>query len=203
MEYFPILADLRNRECLVVGRGSMADDKARLLARAGARVRRLERFDAAEAVEAVLIVADVDRREAAEIQEYGRRHRILVNIVDKPAFCSFIFPAVLERGDLLVAVSTQGRSPALAGWLKEKLFDSLGREYGRALEVLGQTRREIQSILPGYQDRRDFYRDLFSRGWLDRFVDSRGAPAAEELLQEARAFAQCRLSAAEPAVSTS
>ncbi|GAB4123816.1 MAG: hypothetical protein Kow001_21120 [Acidobacteriota bacterium] len=147
-------------------------------------------------------LADV-AAQAAEIQEYGRRHRILVNIVDKPAFCSFIFPAVLERGDLLVAVSTQGRSPALAGWLKEKLFDSVGREYGRALEVLGQTRREIQSILPGYQDRRDFYRDLFSRGWLERFVDSGGAPAAEELLQEARAFAKCRLSAAEPAVSTS
>jgi siroheme synthase-like protein len=164
---------------------------------------RRPRFDPAAAGEAVLIVADVDPRDAAEIQEYGRRHRILVNIVDKPAFCSFIFPAVMERGNLLVAVSTQGRSPALAGWLKEKLFDSVGREYSRALEVLGQTRREVQAILPGYQDRRDFYRDLFSRGWVDRFIDSSDLPAAEELLQEARAFAQCKLSAAEPAASTS
>lgn len=202
MEYFPILADLRNRECLVVGRSLLADDKARLLSRAGARVRRLERFDPAHAGEAVLIVADADPSEAAEIQEYGRRHRIMVNIVDKPAFCSFIFPAVLERGDLLVAVSTQGRSPALAGWLKEKLFDSIGHEYGQALEVLGQTRRDVQEILPDYQDRRDFYRDLLRRGWVDRFADSSDVPATEELLQEARAFARCKLSAAESAAST-
>ncbi len=202
MDYFPILADLRGCECVVIGLSPMADEKARLLSRAGARVRRLARFDPAVAGEAMLIVADVEPPEAEVIREYGRRHRIFVNIVDRPEFCSFIFPAVMERGHLLVAVSTQGRSPALAGWLKERLFDSLGVEYARALEVLGKTRKEVQAILPGYQDRRDFYRELFNRGWVERFFDSDRRTAAEELLQEARVFAQCKSSAAAAAGST-
>lgn len=201
MEYFPIFADLRDREVVVVGQSAMAAEKARVLSGAGAEVRRLDQFDPEAVAGAFLIVADVGPDEAIRIQEFGREHRIFVNIVDKPAFCSFIFPAIMERGDLLVAVSTQGHSPALAGWIREKLFGTLGPEYAAALRVLGGTRQEIRNILGGYEDRREFYRGLFEQGFVERLAELEEWAARREIVDQAKEFARCRLSAAEPAAS--
>ena len=135
-DYFPVLLDLRGRLALVVGGGAVAARKVRdllqcgasvavvspaitgdlaMLAAAGRIVHRARPFRRVDVRDAALVIAatgvpDVDTGVAAE----SRRRRALVNVVDRPAQCDFIAPSVLRRGDLQIAVSTGGRSPALA-----------------------------------------------------------------------------------------
>ncbi|MEJ2147145.1 MAG: NAD(P)-dependent oxidoreductase [Acidobacteriota bacterium] len=165
--YYSAFLDLRSRACLVIGTGDLCDQKAAALARAGARVARADRFDPDDAQSVYLIVADVDVDEARSIQEFAEAHRIFVNIVDKPEFCSFILPAVLDRGDLKIAVSTGGASPALAGWIRRRLEELFGWEYAILLSELRRTRSKIHRQLPIYSHRKLLYRRLFNDGILD------------------------------------
>ncbi|MCK4535292.1 MAG: hypothetical protein KAT81_07125, partial [Syntrophobacterales bacterium] len=73
----------------------------------------------------------------------SRSRGILVNIVDEPARCNFIVPAIFRRKDLLIAVSTGGKSPALARKLREKMEEKYGPEYGILLDIMGNLRRKI------------------------------------------------------------
>ncbi|MFZ0428718.1 MAG: bifunctional precorrin-2 dehydrogenase/sirohydrochlorin ferrochelatase [Acidobacteriota bacterium] len=162
--YYPAFLDLQGKECLVVGTGSLCDEKAAALEAAGALVKRTARFDPVQARGAFLIVADVDPDQAAEVQAFGQNQQIFVNIVDKPQFCSFILPAVLRRGDLQIAVSTGGASPALAGWIRQRLESAFGSEYAVLLSELRRTRQGIRQRLTRYGDRKRFYRQLFDEG---------------------------------------
>lgn len=182
--YYPAFLDLRNRSCLVVGTGDLSDEKAAALERAGARVKRSACFDPTDAQDVYLIVADVEDREAAEIREFGDSRAIFVNLVDKPEFCSFILPAVLERGDLKIAVSTGGSSPALAGWIRRRLEEAFGFEYAILLAELRRTRRKIRRRLTRYSDRRLLYRRLFDNGILDAAREG-GAKAVRARLERA------------------
>ena len=182
MRYYPLYADLRGRPCLVVGRGSLAEEKAASLERAGARVRRRETFEPEDARDVFLIVADVPPDEAARIQRFGDAHCRFVNIVDKPRHCSFILPAILERDDLLVAVGTSGSSPAMAGWIRRQLESQFGPEYPAVLRALGRTREEVKARIPEYADRKRFYRELLDGGLLD-IARNEGAQAAETRLR--------------------
>lgn len=167
MDYFPLFADLRGVSCLVVGTGRMAEEKAHLLQRAGANIRRSARFCPDEARGAFLIMADVETAEAKEIRDFGKCNQIFVNIVDKPQYCSFIVPAIVGRGDLLLGISTSGKSPALSGWIRRKLEHFLGEEIELLLKVLGKTRRRVREALPSYADRKRLYYDLFDGGILE------------------------------------
>src|SRR4029079_14923594 len=79
-----------------------------------------------------------------EVWEEATSADILVNTADLPGFCDFIMPAVVRRGELAVAISTDGASPALAATLRERLSEMLGPEYEELLEVLARARPEIQ-----------------------------------------------------------
>ena len=165
--HYPAFLDLRGRRCLVVGDTSLAAEKAAGLKASGALAELSPEFDPIRALGAFLIVADVDEGAARQIQEFGERERVFVNIVDKPEFCSFILPAIVRRGELSVAISTGGASPSLAGWLRRRLESVLGDEYGLLLSELRRTREEVKSRIPGYMDRKDFYYSLLDGGILD------------------------------------
>lgn len=182
--YYPAFLDLQGRACLVIGSGSLCAEKASALERAEAHVITANRFDPGQAREAFLIVADVDEEEAKAIRQFGDRHRIFVNIVDKPKYCSFILPAVLHRGDLQIAVSTGGSSPALAGWIRRRLEAAFGTEYAVLLAELRRTRRQIRQRLTRYSDRKIFYRRLFDNGILDA-ARLGGEPAVRSSLERA------------------
>ncbi len=178
----------------MVGRGPLADEKAASLGRAGARVRRRDAFDPGDARDVFLIVADVSPDEAERIQQFGETHRVFVNIVDKPRYCGFILPAILERGDLIVSISTSGRSPALAGWIRRRLESQFGPEYSAALRALGHTREEVKARIPAYADRKRFYQDLLDGGILET-ARSQGAEAAEaRLRRKMEEWHKCRSS---------
>lgn len=168
-DYFPAFLDLRGRRCLVVGGGPVGERKAHELWAAGAAVtivsldltpgldrlvtagaaihhRRLFRRRDARGCAVVIAAtgrADVDEAVAAA----ARRHRALVNVVDRAERCDFIVPSVLRRGNLQVAVSTGGRSPALAREIRralEPLFDDAGAE---VIERLGAARRRAREAV--------------------------------------------------------
>ena len=161
MSYFPVFLDLKGRLCLVVGDGDVAEEKAKALDRAGGCVRRSNDFVAAEARDAFLIVAAVeDRAVAKQIKDFAEAHRILVNVVDQTEYCNFIAPAVVHRGDLMIAISTSGSSPALAKRIRRQLETQFGPEYGDLLQALGEIRPRVKERFSSFDDRKDFFSHL-------------------------------------------
>jgi precorrin-2 dehydrogenase len=165
-DYFPVFLDLRGRRCLVVGGGEIGERKTRALLECGARVtivsplltpglaalaasgrlvhraRPFVRSDPRGCALAVAATGDprVDRVVAAA----ARRWRALVNVVDRPQHCDFIVPAVLRRGELQIAVSTGGRSPAIAREIRRRLERGFGPEYGELISRAGEARRRAR-----------------------------------------------------------
>ena len=168
--YYPIALDLHNKRCLVVGGGVIADGKLDALLSAGAVVTlvspsvlpRIASLAAENRIELhlrpyqpgdltgafVVIAATDDRAANAAIAADARAAGILVNAVDDPPNCDFFAVAVVRRGDLQLGISTNGRSPAFARWMREQLDASLPAEYGDLLDVLGDVRQEIKARGP-------------------------------------------------------
>jgi len=169
-DYFPAFLDLRERPCLVVGGGAIGERKARellacrarvtvvspclapgllRLAESGALAWRLRTFLRSDVRRCALVIAAtgvpaVDDAVAAE----ARRRGVLVNVVDRPAQCDFIFGSVLRRGELQVAVSTGGRSPALAREIRRRLESVIGPEYAELVEQVGSARTRARHTAP-------------------------------------------------------
>lgn len=165
-DYFPAFLDLRRRRCLVVGGGEIGERKTRALLDCGARVtvvspsltpglaalaargrlvhraRPFRRSDPRGSALAVAATGNprVDRVVAAA----ARRWRALVNVVDRPEHCDFIVPAVVRRGELQIAVSTGGRSPAIAREIRRRLEPLFGPEYGELISRAGEARRRAR-----------------------------------------------------------
>lgn len=165
MKYYPVLLDLRGRPCLVVGGGGVAERKAIALFDAGADltivspsltpalealshkhkiVHRQERFDEHDLVGMYLVIAATnDAAVNTSVAHACRQRGILINAATPPEESTFIVPSVVERGDLLIAVSTCGSSPALAHKVREDLERAYGPEYAAFLERMGLLRRKL------------------------------------------------------------
>ena len=163
MQYYPIYLNITNKRCIVVGGGEVGERKAERLLECGAHVvvigraltpllekmkeeGRIDHIDAdyddAYLEQASVVIGatnrdDVNKRISGDAGKRG----ILVNIVDDPARCDFILPSLVKRGDLVIAVSTGGRSPALAKKLREDMEASFGPEYETFLEIMGNLRK--------------------------------------------------------------
>jgi precorrin-2 dehydrogenase/sirohydrochlorin ferrochelatase len=173
MALFPLFLKLEGRPALVVGAGRVGEAKIWGLLRAGARVRVVapsatarvrawagagrivwtSRPFAAGDLRGVFlaVVATPSTHLNDRVAVLARRRRVLVNVVDDPGRCDFYYPAVVRRGPLTLAISTEGRSPAFARRLRRHLERHIGPEVGRAVERLGRERRKLfsQSIEPG------------------------------------------------------
>jgi siroheme synthase-like protein len=198
MRYYPLFADLNGRNCLLIGEGKMIEGKSDSLEKSGAIVRKRTCFCEEDATDVFLIVADVAEDQAAEIQAFGERNRIFVNIVDKPKYCSFIIPAIVKQKDLLIAISTAGRSPALAGWIRQRFQQDFGPEYGLLLEAFGETREDVKGVLKGYGDRKDFYLKLLEGDILDLARHQGKQAVLKALNQRLEQFKETRRLHSEP-----
>ena len=165
MSFFPISLEMRGRRCLVIGGGAVAERKIANLLEAGAEVTVISP-DASENVarwsknnsiqlearcyqngdldgyELAFVATDDDRVNASVYQE-GKSRGVWVNAADDPAHCDFILPSVLRRGDLTVAVSSGGQSPALARTIREELEIYFSREYEQLAQLAAETRAEL------------------------------------------------------------
>ena len=147
MRYYPVFLDLANQPCIVLGEGKFAVEKAAALREAGAHVKVIPSRDYRQGALAGARLV-VDASEDAEINrqswEEAEAAGILINVVDRPAQCRFIAPAIVRRDPLLIAISTEGESPFLASNLRARLERWLGREWGPFTALVGRTRRELR-----------------------------------------------------------
>jgi precorrin-2 dehydrogenase/sirohydrochlorin ferrochelatase len=165
MKYYPIFLDVKDRDCLVVGGGDVGTRKAMGLFRSGAGVRVISKafsetlegvsgirlackpYETSDLDNTFLVFAATSSRDLnSRIQEDAKQKNILCNIADAPDRSDFILPSVVERGDLVCAVSTSGSSPALAKKIRKDLMQMFGPEYGAFLLLMGNIRRKMLEV---------------------------------------------------------
>jgi precorrin-2 dehydrogenase / sirohydrochlorin ferrochelatase len=185
MALFPIFLKLTGRPCTVIGGGKLAESKIESLLTATARViviaprtsaritglagsgeitlhtREYSHGDLAGQFLAVAATDNpaVNRAVFAEAEASG----VLINAVDDPPFCDFYFPSVVRRGDLQIAISTAGASPALAQRLRKEINELLPLDAGDWLTELGNLRREVLQLEPLNPARNELLHELASR----------------------------------------
>ena len=203
MPYYPALLDLKDRLVLLVGGGRVAARKLASLLQAGARVRlvsprlcpeareqvgapgvelRERGFQAGDVEGAWLVVSATDNEDLNRaVAQAAEAARVFVNVVDVPPLCSFIVPAVVRRGELTVAVSTGGASPAAARRLRQSLEGQFGPEWGVYLAILRAARAKLTAMgRPAAQNRPLFY-ELVDSELMQR-VTAGNAAAVDEVL---------------------
>ncbi len=179
MRYYPIFLDIKDSKVVVVGGGEVAQRKVESLLECGAdifligeeitdklkalidtgKVHYLGQQYNDDALEgAILVIAATSDAELNRaVSKKAKARNILVNAVDQPEDCTFIVPSVLNRGDLLIAVSTSGKSPALAKKIREDLETLFDHSYGTYVELLGKIREAVLSAgLPQPENRKIF-----------------------------------------------
>src|SRR5438876_119090 len=188
---FPIFLKLDGKRCLVVGAGSIAEDKIKSLLDAGASIAvvaptataaiqkwawegvltwKARKFDPTDLDGMLLVIAATSLPELnASVFKEARERKVLCNAVDDPANCDFYYPAVVRRGDLQIAISTAGRSPALAQRLRRELELQFGPQYQSFLDELGLQRRKLLRDSDAERKRRRMHA-LASRRAFERFV---------------------------------
>jgi precorrin-2 dehydrogenase/sirohydrochlorin ferrochelatase len=185
MSLFPIFLKLEGRACLVAGAGVIGEPKIESLLSAGASVRVIApvasaavqnwarsgdlRWEARECEPAdldgvfLVIAATSSRAVNGAIYREAQQRNVLCNVVDDPEYCDFYYPAVVRRGDLQLAISTNGQSPALAQRIRRELEIQFGPEYGEWLAELGKIRQQLFATGMNPDERRRLLHELASR----------------------------------------
>lgn len=195
---YPVNLLVAGRPVLVVGGGRVATGKVRGLLEAGADVTVVAP-DVAPELEALPVTIERRPYRAGEVAGYrlavtatgdarvdqqvfddAEAASVWVNSADDPDRCSFTLPARVRRGDVLVTVSTGGRSPAMAAWLRDRLEDVVGPEYEALLEVLARQRDRMRA--EGRSTEHPGWKRALESGMLERLRDGDVA-GAEELLR--------------------
>lgn len=202
MGYYPIMIDLAGKKCLIVGGGHVAYRKALSLLDAGAEITvispeicsELEQIDnitikkrpyrTGDIKDFVLVFAATgDSALNAEISEDATKMGRQVNVVDDPELCSFIVPAIIRRGSLLIAITTSGKSPALAKKIRLEMEREYGPEYAEFVDLLGEIRDEVKKRYTTQQDREAVFDRLIESGILQVLKDGRKEQAREMALR--------------------
>lgn len=209
--YYPVMLDLGGRSCLVVGGGSVAERKVNTLLQSGAVVTvvspectaplsrlagagrivwKREEFSPSDIRDSLLVIAATDNPDVNQaVFQAASQAGCLVNVVDDPRQCNFIVPSVIERGDLLIAVSTSGASPALAKKVRQDLEAMFGEEYTRFLEIMADVRKQALEEIPEEKTRQEIFRQLANSEMLSLIKEGRHEEAerlAEEIYRAAR-----------------
>jgi precorrin-2 dehydrogenase/sirohydrochlorin ferrochelatase len=208
MAKYPIFLEMAGRRVVIVGGGAVAARKAETILKTGARlVVVAERIDdalrdlckgaTAELIEskyakdylaqATLVIAATDNdRLNNQIYKDCQQLEILCNVVDSPQLCDFYVPAVVQRGELQIAVSTGGKSPAFAGHIRKKLEKIFTEKHGEFLAELEHLREHTIKSVPDPSQRKALLGELADDESFDYFV--KNGPAAwrektEEMLK--------------------
>jgi len=189
-KYYPINLDIRNRDCLVVGGGAVGARKVSTLLACGARVTVVSPETVAEvdrlAESGALVLekrpfspSDLDGRFLVigatddeplnrQIRAEAEKRQLLCNIADFPEGCNFILPAVVRRGDLIIAISTSGNSPAFAKRLRQQIEHEFGPEYGLFLRLMGAIRSRLLLQEHAPEEHKPLFEDLIEGGLLEK-----------------------------------
>jgi precorrin-2 dehydrogenase / sirohydrochlorin ferrochelatase len=182
---FPMFLKLQGKRCLVIGAGKVGGQKIAGLLETGAYIRvvalaatatvrewarqgrielDLRAFSPQDLDGAFLAVVATSSRAVNErVYDEAQRRGVLCNVVDVPDLCDFFYPAVVQRGDLQIAVSTAGQSPSLAQKIRQQLEQQFGPGYAEWVAELGETRRLILSSDLDRERKLDLLHSLASR----------------------------------------
>ena len=207
--YYPIYLDIEDRSVVIIGGGNVCARKAETMMKYGARVTvvspeftdeieqwaregclalKRKMYDQSDLDGANIVIASTDVQSVNEqIAADCRARRVPVNVVDVTPLCEFIVPAIIESGSIQIAVSTGGKSPAVARTLKEDLQRSIGPEYAEANDVLGTLRDGAKRVLPTDVDRKRFFDGIIAGGILSMLREGKRREAYETIARACEA----------------
>lgn len=182
MHYFPICLNITKQHCIVIGGGQVGSRKAHSLLKHGAKVTVISPaltndltllhesgrlswinrvYQQGDLKSVFLVIAATnDKKVQQAVHAEAVQNNILLNIADVPELCNFILPAIVKRGDLSIAISTGGKSPALAGKLRRQLEQQFGSEYEKLLNLLGRLRIEVLAKGRSSTENKDIFNNL-------------------------------------------
>ena len=213
MEYLPVCLKLTDAPVLLVGGGVIATRKARLLLRAGASLTVVAP-DITQELESLLdqnggtwheteyreshlngkqlvVAATPDKRVNERVYLHACAQAIQVNVVDAPQLCTFIFPSIVDRDPLVVAITSSGRSPVLARILRRKIEALLPAAYGELARFAGRFRENVKAKLPADSARRLFWEKMLEGTVAEQVFAGRLQDAETQLLDHLDGVERC------------
>ena len=203
MDYLPLFHNLKGRTVLLVGGGEVALRKARLLSEAGACLRvvapaiepelrelvqeqrgeaRTRGYTHDDLEHCALVVAATDEHVLnAQVAAEASAQGIPVNVVDTPALCSVIFPAIVDRSPLMIAVASGGDAPVLARLIRARIETLIPAAYGQLAALARRFRAKVKARFPEVSQRRVFWEEVFQSAIAERVISGQ-VDAAEQLL---------------------
>ena len=212
MKYFPFFMELSKQSVLLIGGGEVAERKLDLLLKANAKLtiispeftdyilnliknnKNITAINSTYKTEhmdnsfSFIIAATNDESLNEEIASQANRKGILVNVVDKPNICDFIFPSILERGPITVAVSTGGSSPVLARLLRTKLETMIPGAYGRLAKIVSENRIPVRKKLVNSKSNRIFWEQMLNGKFVELVLSGQDNEAVNYLNSEINSF---------------
>ncbi|MCG6909688.1 MAG: bifunctional precorrin-2 dehydrogenase/sirohydrochlorin ferrochelatase [Deltaproteobacteria bacterium] len=205
MKYYPVFLDIHDRNCLVVGGGSVGTRKALSLVESGANVTvvspaatdKLEsmagqgrltlkkRAYRSSDLEGMFMVFGATDREPLnrQINRDAESRNLMCNIADRPDVCNFILPATVKRGDLVIAISTSGASPAFAKKLRLDLEKQFGEEYATFLKLMDGIRSRLLKEKHAPEEHKPVFNQIIRSGIVDHLREGK-KEAIDRLLQD-------------------
>jgi len=205
MDYLPLFHKLDNQKCLLIGAGSVATRKARLLLDAHANVTviapaisdELSQLAANNEISYIersfspndtlgfnlVICATNDESTNAQVSNEAQSNNILVNVVDQPQLCSFIFPAIVDRSPMVIAISSGGAAPVLSRLMRSKLETLLPQALGKLASLAAECRHTVKNHFSNSKQRRIFWEGIFNGPIADLSYQGRHEDAKKGLLQ--------------------
>jgi precorrin-2 dehydrogenase/sirohydrochlorin ferrochelatase len=204
MKYYPVYLDIRNQPCLVVGAGAVGTRKVHTLLDCRAavtvvspdisysvaalakenRITSKQRpYQSSDLEGMFLVIGATDNRELNRtIHDDARKVGKLCNIADQPDLCNFILPSVIDRGDLIIAISTSGKSPAFAKKLRKQLEAQFGPEYAELLKLMGAVRKILLKQTHDPEAHRRIFDNLLDQGLLE-YIRNNDKPCIDNMLE--------------------
>jgi len=203
MRYYPVFLDVFDKDCLVVGGGQVGTRKVMTLLECGARVTvispavtaelqslidqgkvvlKTRPYCAADLESRFLVIGATDDEGLnRKIQFDAERQQKLCNIADRPQACNFILPSVINRGDLTIAISTAGKSPAFAKKLRRDLEKNFGDEYAELLGIMGALRAKLLAQSHAPEEHKPLFEKLINSDLLEA-IKTKDRPRINALL---------------------
>ncbi|ACL05124.1 siroheme synthase [Desulfatibacillum aliphaticivorans] len=205
MRYYPVMLDVTDKKCVVIGGGAVGARKVKTLLECGARVTVISPqahdslvdlaaqgeiilhargYKSADLDGAFLLIGATDDADLNEkISRDAHQNNLLCNIADRPGDCNFILPSIVNQKDLVIAISTCGQSPAFAKKIRQDLQCMFGAEYGVFLELMGAVRKKLLAQSHAPEEHKGLFNRLIGNGLLD-LLAARDEGGADALLEQ-------------------
>ncbi|MDX2470522.1 MAG: siroheme synthase CysG [SAR324 cluster bacterium] len=209
MEFLPLFLDLKGKPVLLVGSDTGSHNKLSLLVRASANVTVIatqisgefkalveeqkidyhaREFSPSDLEGKHIVVVASENLELCEsIYKLATAKMMLVNVIDKPDFCNFIFPSIVDRDPLIMAVSSSGQCPRLSRLVRAKLETLFPHSYSRLAKLMGEVRSTTKASIDLHTSRKKFWDKVFASPIIEMFLGGKEAEAREALIRELNA----------------